>query len=118
MKKNTKNAKNAAAKPTPEPSRYQVRRRELSDLSAELKAKNPDAGSVNGLLLSLYAERLGCAVFDTFEGWTKRGRAVKKGEKAVAVWKPAADGGKSNWLLEFLFAESQTTERRATAAAV
>ena len=113
MKKNTKTAKTTAAAKNAEPkTRDQFRRSALSELSAELKAKNPDQPT-NALLIAHYAAKLGSAVFDTFEGWTKRGRAVKRGEKAVAIWKPAEDNGKSRWLMEFLFAETQTTERHA-----
>lgn len=116
MKKTTKTAKTAKKPtPTPAPNKMRERRQILAALSQELKAKNPDEPT-NSLLLRHYAAKLGSAVFDTFDGWTKRGRAVKKGERACAFWKPAGDGGKSRWLVEFLFAETQTTARKADAA--
>lgn len=117
MKKNTKTAKTAKTAKKPTPNKMRERRQVLAALSQELKAKNPDEPT-NSLLLRHYAAKLGSAVFDTFDGWTKRGRAVKKGERACAFWKPAGDGGKSRWLVEFLFAESQTTERNAKPAPV
>ncbi len=113
--KNTKAAKNttAAEDPAKTPAtKMQMNRLILANLSQELKAKAEDpAESVNRLLLAHYAAQLGSKVFDTFQGWQKRGRAVKRDEHACRVWKPAEDGGKSRWLVEFLFAETQTTER-------
>ena len=131
MKKTTKTAKTAAAsKPATAPAtetaahegaapatRMQERRYILSHLSQELRKKATDKdATTNALLLDYYAAKHGSAVFDTFDGWKAKGRAVKRGERACAFWTPAADKGKSGWLMRFLFAETQTTERRAPEA--
>lgn len=104
--KSTANSQQAPAK-TP----AQYRRKTLAALSSELKAQNPDK-STNALLLAHYAAKLGSKVFHTFEEWRERGRAIKQGEHAVTIWKRAEDKGRSGWLMEYLYAETQTTERR------
>lgn len=109
-------AASEAGKPTLKERRQELRR-ELSALSMKLKGEHPEEKSINKLLLAHYAAKLGSQVFKSWKAWEREGRHIKRGQHAVTIWRPAEDNGKARYLMQFLFAESQTYERRAPEAA-
>lgn len=111
-------AKAEAAKKEPTlTERRQALRRELSALSLQLKAQHPEEKSVNRLLLAHYAKKLGCEVFKSWKAWEAEGRHIRRGQHAVTIWRPATDNGKARYLMQFLFAETQTYQRKEAAPA-
>ena len=65
----------------------QIRRQELQAISMPLQklVKHGAIDSVNEGLINFYAQQ-GHNDLNTFNQWTSKGYAVKKGEKALCLW--------------------------------
>ena len=59
-------------------------RRQLHELTATLRAQHPGA-AVNRLLIDYYKSQ-GATELRTYEEWSERGKQVRKGAKAYAIW--------------------------------
>lgn len=65
----------------------QEKRKELRELSNELKEDLAEGEKLNDLIIEHYKEgNPEIESFNTYRGWRKEGFQVKKGEKAFLVW--------------------------------
>ena len=75
------------------------------DVSASMNCR--EAYTINHLLREAYGLKSG-AKLHTFEGWKKRGAAVKRGEHALLFWgKPVEREGSPFYPVVFLFSANQ-----------